>query len=113
MHQETGILFATQKHNLIWERIFDGLLFGFNRDEPLFWILDGLDEAESPSAIIDLISNTESATPIKILVVSRHTKDLSVALKMVQWPAAVYHEEIQTSDTAEDIRSYNVAANIY
>jgi hypothetical protein len=69
-----------------------------------------LDEAESPSAIIDLISNTESATPIKILVVSRHTKDLSVALKMVQWP--VYHEEIQTSDIAEDIHSY-VAANIH
>jgi WD40 repeat protein len=104
MHQETGLAWATQKYNLIWEKVFEGLLFRLNLEGPLFWVLDGLDEAESAAALVSLVSKIRSATPIKILLVSRHTKELSVALSGDSCP--VHHDEIQISDTAGDIRSY-------
>ncbi|OAL74762.1 hypothetical protein A7D00_0356 [Trichophyton violaceum] len=104
MNRSSGILLSSQKHNVIWEKIFEGLLFRLNLGEQLFWVLDGIDEAESPSTLVTLISKINSATPIKVILVSRETRDLSAALSFDH--CQIYHEEIQTSDTMDDIRSY-------
>ncbi|KAK2788180.1 hypothetical protein FQN53_004065 [Emmonsiellopsis sp. PD_33] len=104
LHQETGILFASQKYNLIWEKVFEGLLFRLKFEEPLIWVLDGLDEAENPAALISLISKIKAVASIKVLLISRQTKDLSAALNLVGCP--VYREEIQVRDTAEDIKLF-------
>jgi len=103
-HQETGILFATKNYQVIWEKIFEGVLFRLSLDEPLFWVLDGLDEAESPAALASLLTRINSTSPIKVLLVSRSTKDISAALTVEN--SFVQHEEIEISDTTEDIHSY-------
>ncbi|CZT11979.1 uncharacterized protein RCO7_07986 [Rhynchosporium graminicola] len=100
---KNGMSFVSQKYQVIWEKIFEGILFCIKFDEPLFWVLDGVDEAESPGTICDLMININSATPIKILLVSRPTRDLTSALSTCKY---LHHEPIHTKDTADDIQAH-------
>ncbi|KAJ5958775.1 NACHT and WD domain protein [Penicillium vulpinum] len=104
LHKKTGICFASQKYNLIWNKVFEGLLFRIKLEEPLFWVLDGLDEAETSPALISLITKIDTVTPIKVLLISRLTKDFSAALNVIDCP--IYREEMQPSDTADDIKLF-------
>jgi hypothetical protein len=92
MYQDTAIMFGQQKPNVIWERIFEGMLFRLNLKEPLFWVIDGLDEAESPATLIPLIAKIRSAARIKVLLVSRHTKELSASLCIDS--RLIHHEDL-------------------
>ena len=95
--------FESQKYRVIWDKLFEGILFRLKFDEPFFWVLDGLDEAESPGVLCDLMTKITSATSIRIMLVSRPTKDLLSVLSMNGY---LHREEIQTRDTAEDIQAY-------
>ncbi|KAL2785293.1 hypothetical protein BJX66DRAFT_61738 [Aspergillus keveii] len=101
LHRETGILLASQKYNLIWDKVFEGLLFRLQLAGPLYWVVDGLDEVDSPATLASLILKVSSETPIKVLLVSRQSKDLLAALSAATCP--VYREEIRIQDTEEDI----------
>jgi WD40 repeat protein len=102
-YQNFGIPFASQKYQVIWDKLFEGILFRLKFDEPFFWVLDGLDEAESPGVLCDLMTKINSAASIRILLVSRPTKDLLSALSANGY---LHREEIQTRDTAEDIQAH-------
>ncbi|PGH02303.1 hypothetical protein GX51_04744 [Blastomyces parvus] len=104
MHSQSGTMFASQKYNIIWEKLFEGLLFRLNFGQALIWVLDGIDEAESPAAVVTLVSQIESVVPIKVLLVSRETKDLLIAMNHAG--CRIRHEDIQTSDTMEDIKLF-------
>ncbi|KAH0541241.1 hypothetical protein FGG08_004246 [Glutinoglossum americanum] len=104
LHENTGIIFSQQKATIIWEKIFEGILFRLPSQSPLYWVFDGLDEAESPTELIRFLSKIGSATRVKVLLVSRATKDLLQDINL-QLPATV-HETISADDTSEDIRDY-------
>lgn len=104
LFENTGINFSQQKAIIIWEKIFEGILFRLPSQEPIFWVLDGLDEAESPTELIRLLSKIKSATRISVLLVSRATKDLLRGISD-HLPKAV-HETISASDIVEDIQDY-------
>jgi hypothetical protein len=50
-YQNFGMPFESQKYRVIWDKLFEGILFRLKFDEPFFWVLDGLDEAESPGVL--------------------------------------------------------------
>lgn len=104
LHENTGIDFSQQKATVIWEKIFEGILFRLPSQEPMFWVFDGLDEAESPTELTRLLSKIKSATRINVLLVSRATKDLLKGINDYL-PTAV-HEPISDSDIVEDIQDY-------
>lgn len=104
LHENTGINFSQQKATVIWEKIFEGILFRLPSQEPLFWVLDGLDEAESPIELTRLLSKIKSATRINVLLVSRATKDLIKGMN--DHLPTVVHEAISVSDIKEDIQDY-------
>ncbi|MCJ1353732.1 MAG: hypothetical protein MMC33_003719 [Icmadophila ericetorum] len=104
LHENTGMLFGQQKATVIWEKIFEGVLFRLPSQDPFFWVFDGLDEAESPTELIKLLSKVRSATRINIFLVSRATKDL---LKdMNSYLPTTVHEVISADDVIDDIRGY-------
>ncbi|KAK7962794.1 WD domain- G-beta repeat containing protein [Apiospora aurea] len=100
----SGVQFDQEKVLTIWERVFEGLLFRLPLEDPLFWVIDGLDEAESPIGLLKLVSKIRSATNINVLIVSRATKEISKDVGDLL--PTVVHEKIATGDTADDIRSY-------
>ncbi|KAG8528983.1 uncharacterized protein KY384_006672 [Bacidia gigantensis] len=101
---ETGVLFGSQKLNFIWEKIFEGILFKTQFSTPLFWVIDALDEAESPQSFTNLFTKIRSVTPIQIFITSRATKEL--ALIASSDPLSIHQERLSISDTLPDIRAY-------
>ncbi len=65
----------------IWLRLFTSILFKL-RGEPLFWVIDGLDEAASPRALVNMLSDISASTiPIRVFIVSRKTQELETAFE--------------------------------
>ncbi|UKZ69594.1 uncharacterized protein TrAtP1_010600 [Trichoderma atroviride] len=68
----------------IWQWFFKDTLFALGEEvgHPIYWVMDGLDEADTPSSLIRLLADMDAAAvkiPLRILIVSRKTHDLSSA----------------------------------
>ena len=67
---------------LIWHKLFETMLFELELDFPLYWVIDALDESDSPKVLLDLLRTLPSSrTPVRILIVSRKTEPLSLAFR--------------------------------
>ncbi|KJK75176.1 hypothetical protein H634G_09522 [Metarhizium anisopliae BRIP 53293] len=65
-----------------WKRLFVNLLFEMEFHPPLYWIIDGVDEAASPHHLFELLSDLKlSKIPIRVLVTSRWSQTLVSALE--------------------------------
>ena len=65
---------------IIWQRIFIHVLSKVALSKPLYWVIDGLDESESPKVLPDLLQTlSKFVTPIHVIITSRMTEALSLA----------------------------------
>jgi WD40 repeat protein len=103
LYDSGGLPFGRQKVNAIWETIFEGILFRQRFDEPLFWVIDGLDEADHPEVLVKLLSRLQSNNRFRILIVSRVMKELSTNFEN---NIEIIHDEITLADTLDDIKAY-------
>ncbi|KAI1394272.1 uncharacterized protein F4822DRAFT_435924 [Hypoxylon trugodes] len=63
---------------LIWRNLFKDRLFEMRTLQPIYWIIDGLDECDSPNTFLECLAafhNTQ--IPIRILILSRDRKPIS------------------------------------
>ncbi|KUI52743.1 Vegetative incompatibility protein HET-E-1 [Cytospora mali] len=74
-----NIDFETVDPRIIWDRIFRSIVFKFEVKQPWYWVVDGLDEAEDPRAIIRQLLDVPSTLPIRILFISRQTSEIKAA----------------------------------
>lgn len=82
---DEAIDFEHTDQRIIWERIFKSMLFKIEDCEPLYWIIDGLDEADDPRAVVKLLSSISSSSiPIRIILVGRVTSEILTAFQKVQ-----------------------------
>jgi hypothetical protein len=89
----------------IWERIFKPILFQLVDARPLYWVIDGLDEAEDPRAMVKLLSEITSANiPIRIMVISRETSEIDAAFRRVA--KALDLRTVDIAGHTEDLRHY-------
>ena len=100
----TGLSFGQHKPALIWEKIYEGILFPMSLDTPLYWVIDGLDESESCNNLLKLLSKLKSSTRISILFLSRQHKD--ILQDMDHFLPTKVHEHIGSDDLVEDIGDY-------
>jgi WD40 repeat protein len=76
--KNSGLSFRNADWRFIWERIFKSALFPLDLTTPVYWIIDGLDESDAPSSVMDMLSCIDlSSTPIRVLLVSRWSTSLS------------------------------------
>lgn len=108
LHENTGIVFGQQKATIIWEKIFEGILFRIPSQDPLFWVFDGLDEAETPTELIKLLSKIKAAVRINVLLLSRTNKDLISGIR--NFLPTTVHEAISAEDNRDDIREYVISS---
>jgi hypothetical protein len=74
--------FETIDPKSIWERLFRSILFRMEQEEPLYWVIDGLDEADNPRGFIELLSEISILCPsIRVMVTSRNTPELVAAFE--------------------------------
>ena len=102
---DEGIDFETADSRTIWERIFKSILFTIEGDQPLYWIIDGLDEANDPRMLIRLLSDISlSSLPIRILLVGRKTSEIAAVFHKV--PTELNPGLISIEGHLGDLRRY-------
>ena len=103
---DEGIDFETADARTIWERLFKSILFRLQEiPEPLYWIIDGVDEAADPRSIFKQFSDISlSSLNIRILLVSRRTSEMSGAFNRIQ--SQLNPNTISIEGHFEDIRCY-------
>lgn len=90
---------------LLWQKIFCNGVFRSQSTEPIYWIIDALDEADLEELLqfLSLLSDLQiSERPIKLLLFSRYNRD--IAMRLSALPIAV--SEVLPDDNIEDIRRY-------
>ncbi|KAI9653689.1 MAG: hypothetical protein M1831_005717 [Alyxoria varia] len=104
-HTKTGIAFTSQSlnANVIWETIFEGILFKVDFEEPLFWVFDAIDEADCSGIFVEMLLKIQSVTPINIFLSSRPMKIPTTSGSM---NASVNPYFLSEADTEGDIRTY-------
>lgn len=101
----TGVRFEKADARTIWKRIFTSVLFKINIDSTIIWIIDGLDEADSPRILVELIRTiSTSVTPIKVMLASRRTPELTLAFSRL--PAMNHSRSLSIEGNENDIRLY-------
>lgn len=80
----------------IWERVFKSVLFKLQFVEPLYWVVDGLEECESPRTAVRLLSEAlATPVPIRIALTSRHTSGIEAELKRLPQTSRYAHMMLQ------------------
>ncbi|KAI0436723.1 hypothetical protein F4803DRAFT_207941 [Xylaria telfairii] len=64
--------------SLIWRSIFEGVLLELNCPRPIYWVIDALDECDSPRIFLECLSSFADRLPIRILILSRNTDTISM-----------------------------------
>ena len=103
---DQGLDFDTADPRTIWECIFKSVLFKMkDLPRPLYWIIDGIDEAIDPRAIIKHFSDVSiSSIPVRILLVSRRNPGIIAAFHKV--PTALNPDSTSIEGHLEDLRHY-------
>ncbi|KAL1880762.1 hypothetical protein Daus18300_001376 [Diaporthe australafricana] len=78
LYETTGIDFSEQEMQVLWSRIFEGTLFTTELDRPLYWVFDGLDEADNPVPLINLLLGARPRSPIRVFLTSRPASNLLI-----------------------------------
>lgn len=99
--QDEGIDFETPDSKIIWDRVFKSVIFKIVLEQPLYWIIDGLDEIESPRTAIKLLLDITAGSPIRVLFSSRRAPDITSALE--RRPAAIQFSTLDIDGHLEDI----------
>lgn len=90
---------------LLWQKIFCNGVFRSQSTEPIYWVIDALDEAEPTELLqfLSLLSDLQtSERPIKVILFSRYNRD--IAMRLSSLPIAV--SEVLPDDNIGDIRLY-------
>ena len=103
--EDEAINFESADPRTIWERIFKSSLFDMKSEEALYWVIDGLDEAADPRAVVkQLVDISASTVHLRILLVGRRISEISTALqrttKSISW------NSIAIEGHQEDLRCY-------
>ncbi|ETR98417.1 hypothetical protein M419DRAFT_88907 [Trichoderma reesei RUT C-30] len=70
--------FQSTEPSLIWRNTMERLLLSTSRSTPLYWVLDALDESDSPDALLECFERLSDAkVPIRLLILSRNTSAIS------------------------------------
>lgn len=103
--KDQGIDFETATSRTIWERTFRAVLFKAAKEEPMYWVIDGLDEADDPCAMIKMLSEVSgSSMPIRILFVGRETSEIVASFRKIPQELGLKHTSIGGHE--EDLKFY-------
>lgn len=68
----------------IWRRIFKNILFQSEFTNPLYWVIDGLEESDNPRAGIKMLTDVlGTSVPLRILILSRRTPEIDAEFKRI------------------------------
>lgn len=87
---------------VIWQKLFVSALSIDGYSRPIYWVIDALDESDSPSAVVDILSSISALrAPVKVFVTSRDLPAIKNAFsRITSFPT----DDLSLDDNVEDIR---------
>ncbi|KAK8020036.1 hypothetical protein PG990_005174 [Apiospora arundinis] len=102
---EEAINFETIDPRVTWEKIYKSTLFKLPELQPMYWVVDGLDEAHDPRAFLKLLSDiSTSSSPIRVLFTSRRSLDISAGFERLTKELDTYMINIEGH--TDDLRQH-------
>ncbi|KAL8686322.1 MAG: hypothetical protein Q9224_005482, partial [Gallowayella concinna] len=92
--------------SVIWHKLYECLLFKMEYRRPFFWVIDALDECDSPKLLLDLIRTcSSSSVPLRIFIASRQTESIQMGVAKAARSLRLTKLEKHSSDhNARDIQ---------
>ena len=109
---EDGLRFEKMDARSIWHKLFLSILFKMQGIDPLYWVIDALDESDSISTVIDVLSTISSSNfPIHIIVFSRQTPAISQGFDRISSVNPL--TTINAEQNLDDIRLFAISEMKY
>ena len=97
---DSGVQLQKNEPRLLWQRLFSTTLSQPNPRFPIYVVLDGIDESDSPQTFLSLLSST-AYFPFRLILISRPTHSLSMSLS--KFPDRIHVTTMSIDPTREDI----------
>jgi hypothetical protein len=69
---QKGHIFSKAESRVLWQKAVIGVLEKVELSEPIYWVIDALDESDDPSKVISLLSGLSSSKlPLRVLITGR------------------------------------------
>lgn len=102
---DDGLHFEKSDARTIWNKVFVGILFKMDVLDPLYWVVDALDECDSSQHAVGILSGISSAPiPIRLLMISRYTEPISSAFDRYDMFEDFHAQPIEAQES--DIYTY-------
>ncbi|KAK1764260.1 YVTN repeat-like/Quino protein amine dehydrogenase [Phialemonium atrogriseum] len=103
--ETAGADLKSQDYRNLWQWLYKQSLFHLPVSYPIFWVLDGIDESDSPRSLLNLLSELRSINiPIRILIVSRKTHDIAMSFQQLSDQLKI--ETVTTEGNHDDFHRY-------
>lgn len=91
---------------LIWRIIYERILFKSSMEDPLFWIINALDECDSPALFLECLSSlSEANIPVRVTILSCNTQAISPEFKRLS--CKVFTSSVE--ETGQNLNQRDVA----
>ncbi|KAL9633085.1 MAG: hypothetical protein Q9164_004912 [Protoblastenia rupestris] len=101
---DEGLRFEKTDGLSIWHTLFEPILPKMSSQKPIYWVIDALDESDSPKAVIESLSGIPYNTPIRVIIISRSIPTISMAFDRAATRTVI--NVLCIDDNADDIRKY-------
>lgn len=102
---DTGFNIQVAESRLIWQEVFKNILFKTNHEQPVFFVVDALDECDQAKSLVKLLADLPaSGMPIRLLLISRPTQLLSLEFENIRHSTRLDSLLIDNYDS--DLRRY-------
>ncbi|KAI1307431.1 hypothetical protein F5Y03DRAFT_352235 [Xylaria venustula] len=65
---------------LICKKVIEGTLAKSDLIKPIYWVIDALDECDSPKTFLECLKSLSDKLPVRILILSRNTNSISMGI---------------------------------
>ena len=92
--------------SVIWHKVYENILFKMDHRQPFYWIIDALDECDSPKLLLDLMRTCSSSNvPLRIFIASRQTEPIQMGVaKATRAVRLTKLEKYSSYHNAQDIK---------
>lgn len=95
-----GLRLEKTNARTIWNKVFVGSLFKMDLHDPLYWVVDALDESDSSQTVLDIFAGiSKAAIPVHLLLVSRYSENLSSAFDRIETVVRFQAQEIEAKES--------------
>jgi WD40 repeat protein len=104
-----GVRFEPDNAKSIWRQIVKPVLSHATTSQPLFWIIDALDECSDVSTFFTIFLKIDPSFPVRIFITSRRTEEIAAGFAQMELTSAlapILSKEIQFRDTQNSILLY-------